>query len=177
MTEATPEEDDRAVTLHHETANHDENSVESPANAGDRVAHRSRFSSLTYSGPLPPASELQAYEDACPGLAREIAGMAVREQQHRHQLETKEQDANIANVKTLVQNDHHETTRGQFLAFGVIVLILATAAYGFFLGYPLVAGVLGGSTMLSVVALFLRQKLSTRNSSDEGFPANKDEHE
>lgn len=45
--------------------------------------------SMSYSGPIPPAAELKAYDEVVPGLAERIARMAEREQDHRHTSSTK----------------------------------------------------------------------------------------
>ena len=40
-----------------------------------------------YSGPLPPAEQIRAYEEVLPGSADRILGMAERQQAHRLELE------------------------------------------------------------------------------------------
>ncbi|MGI8637923.1 MAG: DUF2335 domain-containing protein [Segetibacter sp.] len=77
---------------------------------------------ISYSGPLPPAHELQGYEAACSGLAREIADMAIRQQAHRHALENNAQQQDAETVRQVIQNEHNEKKTGQFLAFGVVSL-------------------------------------------------------
>ena len=42
-----------------------------------------------FSGPLPPAEELQRYEQACSGAAQTIIDMATKEQDHRHSCDDK----------------------------------------------------------------------------------------
>lgn len=41
----------------------------------------------SYSGPLPPADQIRAYEEALPGSADRILAMAERQQEHRLALE------------------------------------------------------------------------------------------
>ncbi|WP_254908530.1 DUF2335 domain-containing protein [Halomonas citrativorans] len=43
--------------------------------------------SLTYSGPLPPSSEMERYESIMPGAADRILFMAEQQQKHRHDQE------------------------------------------------------------------------------------------
>ena len=43
--------------------------------------------SLTYSGPLPTASELGKYEQICQGAADRIIGMAEKQSEHRQNIE------------------------------------------------------------------------------------------
>jgi uncharacterized membrane protein len=43
--------------------------------------------SASFQGPIPPPPMLRAYDDAVPGLAKQIADAAHLEQQHRHRWE------------------------------------------------------------------------------------------
>ena len=122
---------------------------------------------ISYSGPLPPAHELQGYEAACPGLAREIADMALRQQAHRHEMEKQSQKLDAETLRQVVTNEHNEKKTGQFLAFGVVVLITTTSCIGFFLGHPIVAAALEGSTLISLVALFLGTRQSSTSITPE----------
>ncbi len=49
-----------------------------------------KLASYSYAGPLPPASELNAYEQILPGAAERILAMTEKEQSHRHQSEDSE---------------------------------------------------------------------------------------
>ena len=40
-----------------------------------------------YEGPMPPPAVLKAFDAVVPGLAKQIADMAVEEQKHRHKWE------------------------------------------------------------------------------------------
>lgn len=43
-----------------------------------------------YSGPLPPATELVKYNEACPGAAERIIAMAENQAKHRQEMERTE---------------------------------------------------------------------------------------
>ena len=43
-----------------------------------------------HSGPLPPARDFAAYEQICPGAARDILNMAKEEQRQRYEIERKD---------------------------------------------------------------------------------------
>ena len=135
--------------------------------SSQRASIISASQQISYSGPLPPARELQAYEAACPGLARQIADMAIREQTHRHELEKKEHQADIENVRQMISSENAQKTRGQYLAFGVVLLITIVSAIGFYLGHPVVAAWLEGSTLLSLVALFLGNKIHAQSDVEK----------
>lgn len=42
---------------------------------------------VQYEGPLPPAGQLQQYEDVLPGAAERIFDMAEKEQRHTHSMQ------------------------------------------------------------------------------------------
>ena len=65
--------------------------------------------------------------------------MAIREQTHRHELEDREHAADIENVRQMIVNENAQKTRGQYLAFGVVLLITVVSAMGFYLGHPVAA--------------------------------------
>lgn len=41
-----------------------------------------------FRGPLPPVDQFRGYNEVVPGSARQIIDMAIREQAHRHQMQT-----------------------------------------------------------------------------------------
>ena len=55
-----------------------------------------------FSGPLPPADELEKYEHVSPGASERIIAMAETESSRRHELK-----------KTIVDNEHKEARMGQ----------------------------------------------------------------
>ncbi len=93
--------------------------------------------------------------------------MALRQQAHRHEMEKQAQKLDAETIRTVVSNEHSQKKTGQFLAFGVVVLITATSCVGFFLGHPIVAAVLEGSTLVSLVALFLGTRQSSIPTSEQ----------
>lgn len=52
-----------------------------------------------YSGPIPPASELAKYEQACAGAANRIIAMAEKQEEHRHSLESAVVTSNVRNER------------------------------------------------------------------------------
>jgi uncharacterized membrane protein len=74
---------------------------------------------VSYSAPIPPASEFQKYEAVLPGSADRILGMAERQSKHRHSIE-----------KTLVFFQSASSFLGMILAF---ILALAGIIAGSYL--------------------------------------------
>ena len=71
-------------------------------------------------GPLPAPETLAAYENLCPGAAREILNMAKDNQKHRHKTESKTLDMAFEHQKSVFRFG----TRGQFVGAGLAVLYL-----------------------------------------------------
>ena len=102
-----------------------------------------------HSGPLPSVSDFAGYEDVCPGAARDILDMAIRQQQHYHAMDRAELawEAGLKLVGMVVA----------LLTFaGMIYGALEAARLG--RDYVAIA-ILTGTGMLGVGGLFLRQRL------------------
>ena len=101
-----------------------------------------------YSGPLPPADEIEAYERTCPGAADRIITMAEKSLEHR-----------IANEKLIVSEETKQSGRGQVLGFilaiffGIIALVLALT------GHEILAGIIAGTDIVSLAVIFVLNKV------------------
>ncbi|MFO7775469.1 MAG: DUF2335 domain-containing protein [Candidatus Hydrogenedentota bacterium] len=69
-----------------------------------------------YQGPLPPAKALREYGDIDPSFPERCIRMAEQEQQHRHDIQRKKVDAEVASIR-----------RGQLgaIVLGLVALIAA----------------------------------------------------
>jgi uncharacterized membrane protein len=106
-----------------------------------------------FSGPLPPPEVLRRYDEVQPGLASRIVSMAEKEQTFRHGI-----------VEKQINGVTRSTTRGQYLAFAVVVVMASAAGYVAHLGYPKTAGGIGGATLVALVSVFLGPRLLDRAS-------------
>ena len=79
-----------------------------------------------WSGPLPPAEQIRAYEEVLPGSADRILSMAERQQEHRLNLE-----------KVTVNEAANRSWWGLRLGFIIAVLVIAVGAAGIFTGHAL----------------------------------------
>lgn len=93
--------------------------------------------STSYSGPIPPASELRKYEDILPGSADRILQMAERQSSHRQEMESRMLDASIKSEKA-----------GQ--RFGFCIFIAVIIIGGILLWNE--KDILGMSTLVTAVA-------------------------
>lgn len=75
--------------------------------------------------------------------------MAEKGQEHRHALE-REALKRQANIRD----------RGQYLAIIALMMMLSLAAFGFWLGQPIPATILGGGTLVTIVGMFLQHQKS-----------------
>lgn len=84
--------------------------------------------------------------------------MAESEQQHRHQLETK-------NVDGLISKD----ARGQKFAFAITCLITTISAFLIVTGHPVLGSLFGGATVIALASLFLgaKQREGSNESSEK----------
>lgn len=101
-----------------------------------------------YSGPLPPAEEIEAYERVCPGAADRIIAMTEKSLDHR-----------IANEKIIVSEETKQSTRGQILGFilavffGILALVLGL------MGHEILAGIIVSGDIVSLAVIFVLNKV------------------
>lgn len=105
------------------------------------------FAQHTYQGPLPPAGELVAYNNAVPDAAERILQMAEAEQKHRHRNEDKIIDESIKLDK-----------RTQWMAFVLALLAFTIAGGSIYFGYPWVASLAIGATLTNVLSNWFKVK-------------------
>lgn len=115
--------------------------VAAPADDGERFAQYLRAS---FSGPLPHPSLLEGYERLVPGAAERILLMAESDAKHQQEIEFAALKAASAEVK-----------RAQIFAFSIGLTALAASMLALALGSPAVAGVIGGSTVVGLVSVFI----------------------
>jgi uncharacterized membrane protein len=112
--------------------------------------------SKSHSGPIPSAEEMELLERVLPGAADRCFGMAEREQNHRHDCD-----------KQIIEKEFAFRSRGQWMALGAVVLLLAAVAYLAFLGDTKSAAALGAATLVGLVAAFTASKLIEGRSEQE----------
>jgi len=82
--------------------------------------------SASWAGPLPPAEQIHAYEQALPGAADRILAMAERQQEHRQDLE-----------RVTVHEAANRSRWGLWLGFVIAVLVIGVGAGAIFAGEAL----------------------------------------
>jgi uncharacterized membrane protein len=120
--------------------------------------------SFTWSGPLPPPESVRAYEALVPGSAQLILNCFKEEIDHRRQLEQKAIDAEIADNAA----ERKEAFRGQVFGFIIALLGLGlAAALGLLTGEPWVGGAIGGTTIVSLVTVFIVGRRTSEPKGEE----------
>ena len=113
---------------------------------------------VQYSGPLPPAEELKAYEDAVPGAAERILAMAEKQSEHRQAaemkiIETESRDSLLGIVFAFVLGV------GCLIAGGAIAFLIPEGAGAIF------GAMLGMSGMGSIVIAMLKNTRGSKKDS------------
>lgn len=105
-------------------------------------------------GPVPPPSLLREYEDLMPGLGNRLVELTEREQAHRHKQDKEHLEGNMS-----------LSSRGQWMAF-VIVMTILIAAFVFGLrGETVLAGALVTINMTAICSVFIWGKYFTSKST------------
>ena len=103
-----------------------------------------QFQQATFSGPMPHPSVLEGYERLVKGAAERILVMAESDAKHQQEIEFAALRAAEAEVK-----------RAQLFAFGIGITALGASMLALAMGSPGVAGVIGGSTVVGLVSVFI----------------------
>ncbi len=101
-----------------------------------------------FSGPIPRPDILRHYNEIVPGAAERILKMAEEDARHQRDIEMAALDA----AKT-------ESARGQHYGFLIGLSALITTGIALYLGYDKVAMVLGGTTVVGLVTVFVTGRL------------------
>ena len=99
---------------------------------------------ISYEGPLPPATELQKYEQIQPGFADRIVKLAENETAFRHKITEKS-----------LEYDYKYKFRGQLFAGFLGTLGIVAGAVCTLMGAQTAGAVIGGSTVLGIVSVFI----------------------
>ncbi len=110
----------------------------------------------SFRGPIPHPELLKGYEEIQAGFAERIMRMAEKEQERRFDREMGQEECE----KKIIDNTASESKRGQCFALIVAVLFLVGSVVLALFGHDAVAGILGGGTLASIVAVFITGRKS-----------------
>ena len=101
----------------------------------------------TWRGPLPPPWVMEEYKGVIPDMPERILRMTEKQSDHRRELEKRSLEAPIQQGK-----------RGQIMGFCIAILFLIASTVLAFNGYEIVASVIGGTTVVGLVTVFVTGK-------------------
>lgn len=110
----------------------------------------------SHSGPLPSPETLAGYENAQSGAADRVITMAEKQQNHRMDLE-----------KIAIRRQFNQSSAGQWIAAVLALSFLGGSVYLGINDHDVLAGTLGGATIIALVTVFITGKNSMQNSSKE----------
>ena len=109
-----------------------------------------------FSGPLPHPDILARFDTVVPGSAERIIKMAENQSAHRIEIE-----------KKVINSDIENSKRGQIFGFIVAILGLVSSFVLVVKGYQVVGTILGGTTLISLVGVFVYGTESRKNEREE----------
>jgi uncharacterized membrane protein len=119
-----------------------------------QVGHTLQTVALT-TGPIPPPEQLAAYDQIVPGAANRMLTMAETEQRNR---------------TAIVSAQIRQSDRAQWLAFALALCFLGACVCVTLAGWPWVGGILGGSTVVGVVTIFITGQAQQKPAAQEKPP-------
>lgn len=124
-----------------------------PPARSDEPAVATRITESSYSGPLPPSTELEAYDRVLPGAAERIFSMAESFAAHTQHLEVE-----------AMRQERSAQRWGRNVAAAVVLAILGTCIYALRLGHEEFATTLGSWTIVALAAVFVAGKVPRARS-------------
>lgn len=115
-------------------------------------------------GPIPRPEDLERYNKIIPNGADRIMSRAEKQSDHRMQLEDK-----------VISRQQNQSGRGQIFAFIISLLFLIAAWDLGKSGEPVLAGVIGGTTLVSLATVFIVGKKLSKSDKDEPVEIVEDE--
>ena len=101
----------------------------------------------SYSGPLPAPESLEKYNSIIPNGAERIMKMAENQSGHRIKIED-----------TVVSGQVKQSGRGQIFGLVIAFFTISSSVVLAILGHDVVAGVIGGGTVISLATVFVLGK-------------------
>jgi uncharacterized membrane protein len=99
---------------------------------------------VSFSGPIPPPEILEKYNKVTPNGGERIMQMAEKQLEHRTHLED-----------YVIKEELNQSKRGQIFGFVLAIVVLLFVLILSILGHEMVASILGGTTMIGLVAVFV----------------------
>ena len=115
-------------------------------------------SAIGYAGPLPPAAEIQRWEEMLPGAAERF--LTLLEEQTRHEISLDREQVALAHEAT--KQEHDLRKRGQTFGLSIGLAALVIGGVLVVLGNPVAGTIFGGTGVGSLVGAFLYDRHQTK---------------
>ena len=123
---------------------------------GDAVRTFTQISISAHRGPIPAPETLARYNNILEGSADRIIKMAENQQNHRFEIE-----------KTSIRRQYNQSSTGQWMGMVITLSFLAASVYLGINDHDVLAGALGGTTLVALVTLFVAGKINIGKSLKE----------
>jgi len=108
---------------------------------------KAQVTAQQFSGPVPHPEILLGYDKILPGAAERILVMAERDQKHQIEIETSAQHLVAREIR-----------RGQIFGLTVSISAFITSIVSLILGFEKAAMVIGGTTVVGLVTVFVTSR-------------------
>lgn len=147
-----------------------------PADQRQEVLHKIEqsisISASNFSGPIPPPDILNGYNKIIKNGADRIIKMAEKEQEHRHQLNLKDQESQTKLIETDIKEQEREfylKVAGMILGFILAIAFIGASVYLSLNGHDAVAtaiiAVIGTIVSIFVLGRFIKAKNNDKPES------------
>lgn len=100
--------------------------------------------------------------------------MAEQEMEHRHRMEEKELDADIAFNESIAGREGKEILRGQVFAFLIGIVTIGCGTYATVEGHPLAGSFIGGTGVIGLVTAFILGRKGNDTEREDSSDQEKD---
>jgi uncharacterized membrane protein len=111
---------------------------------------------ITTTGPVPPAELLAGYNRELPDGANRLFTLVENQSAHRQFIE-----------KQIIQTQNTVTTRGQWIACFLVILLTAVGGYFGYMGHEALAGTIFATTIVAVATVFIVGKKTQTRDLDQ----------
>lgn len=109
-----------------------------------------------FSGPLPPPVVLEQYNQVVPGAAERILAMAESQSKHRREIEA-------LVIGSDIKNSRMGLVCGLIIGLAGLIAAVIVAV----VGYPILSGIMGFSTLGSLIGVFVHGSQGRRQERED----------
>lgn len=144
------------MTLENKELGENSSSILNEETPPKKVEPKKTVITASYSGPIPPSSELARYEQIVPGSGLRIIEMAEKQSSHRQFIEGKILDSNTS----LANREADERKRGQIFAFIIAMSSIILGAILLILNKTVMGSIFSGGGLASILLVFYSSNIS-----------------